>query len=205
MAKQAGYTKQTVETKQDVKEAQADINAILERNLGEDFKFLAPKLAPAIKETLEAMLAAKNGEELGSLRARIEKQELREIQSETLKTHKDLSQEWFGADDMPANVIQEMTKAMDEFPPSDPNMTPERYYRRIFALVAGELELTKTGSKGRGSIDKTARNRSDATARNLASQNRGVTPNVDGANPKKLSLKDAVSLALEQVEQASRK
>jgi hypothetical protein len=203
LARNAGYTKGTIETKQDVREAAADINSILEKNLGEEFKFLAPKLGPAIKETLEAMLkSGQYNNDNTDLRARLEKQELKEIQNETLKAHVAISQEWFGSDDMPQNIIQEMSKAMDEFPPTDPNMAPERYYRKIFSLVAGEQGLTK---KGRASVDKISRNQGDRVARDLASQNRGVTPNMDGSNPRKLSLKDAVSLAMEQVEQASRK
>ena len=204
LARQAGYSKTNVETKQDVKEAKADIEAILAQSLGEEFQFLAPKLGPAIKAGLEAMMNdGKYNSGINDLKARLEKQELKEIQSETSRTHTTLSQEWFGSDDMPGNVIQAMSKAMDEFPPSDPNMTPDRYYRRIFNLVVGELELTKNGK--RGTSDKINRNRNDEPARKLASQNRGVTPDVDGNNPRKMTLKDAVSLALEQVDQASRK
>jgi hypothetical protein len=200
LARNAGYTK--IENKQEVKEAAADINSILEKNLGEEFKFLAPKLGPAIKEALELMVSKGNfNADTENLRARIEKQELKEIQNETVKTHQSIAQEWFGSDDIPNNVIQEMSKTMDEFPPTDPNMSPERYYRKIFSLVAGEMGLTK---RGRATVDKISKNREDRGARDLSSQNRGVTPNLSG-NPRKLSLKDAVSLAVEQVEQSSRK
>jgi hypothetical protein len=197
LAREAGYTKQSIQTRADVKEAKGDILEILEKNLGEEFKFLAPKLAPAIKESLESLL--KNNDQTGDLRARIEKQELKEIQQETAIVHSALAQEWFGTEDMPKSVVKAMSSAMDEFPPTDPAMAPERYYRKIFSMVVGELGLTK---KGRS--DRISRNSNDAVARNLTSQNRGVTPSVAG-NPQKLSLKDAVALAMEQVEQSSKK
>lgn len=199
LATKAGYTKQNIVTKQDVKEAKSDLMEILERNLGEEFKFLAPKLAPAIKESLETLLA--QNDKTSDLRARIEKQELRDIQIETATTHTNLSREWFGSDDMPKEVITAMSEAMDEFPPTDPNMSAERYYRRIFSLVVGELGLTKKGSN---KSDKVERNKQDFAARNLSAQNKGTTPEVNGV-PRKLSLKDAVELAVQQVEQSNKK
>ena len=198
IATQAGYTKQTVQTKADVKEAKEDILGILERNLGEEFKFLAPKLAPAIKESLDSILAQNNP--TNELKARIEKQELKEIQTETAETHAAIAQEWFGSDDMPANVIQAMSRAMDDFPPTDPNMAPSTYYRKIFNFVVGDLGLTRKGKS-----DRVSRNQSDSVARNLTAQNRGVTPENTSGGPRKMSLKDAVSLAVEQVDQSSRK
>lgn len=199
LATQAGYTRQTVQTRQDVKEARDDINEILERNLGDEFKFLAPKLAPAIKESLESLLSSNDNH--SDLRARVEKQELKEIQNETASTHVSLANEWFGSDEMPQNVVNAMSAAMDEFPPTDPNMSPERYYRRIFSLAVGELGITKRGSQQRGA--RISRNLEDSGARNLTSQNRGITPSLSG-NPRKLTLKDAVSLAVEQVKQSSK-
>lgn len=191
LATQAGYTKATVATKTDVKEAHEDITAILERNLGDEFKFLAPKLAPAIKESLDSLLEEHNKD----IRTRLDSQELKEIQAETAKTHNELAQEWFGSELMPDKVVKAMSAAMDEFPPTDPKMTPERYYKRIFNMVVGELGITKQGSsKG----DRVAKNQRDDVARNLASQNRGVTPSING-NPKKMSLNDAVSNAIREI------
>ncbi len=205
IARQAGYTK--IETPIQAKAAARDITSLLEESLGEDFKFLAPKLAPAIQESMKNLLEQQDQGRYQNLQSRVEKQELKDIQTETTRAHVALAQEWFGADDMPSNVIQAMSKAMDEFPPSDPNMSPERYYKRIFQLAAGELGLTKKGGGARSTTsqsDRIARNQNDSTARNLSAQNRGVTPSLDG-NPRKLSLKDAVSLAVEQVSQSSRK
>lgn len=205
LARQAGYTKQEIQNiqgRQEIKELTGDINSILERNLGEEFKFLAPKLGPAIKESIEAMMLQNNQNDTADLRARLEKQEFRDIQAETTQAHNSLAKEWFGSDDMPTNVVKAMSQAMDEFPPTDPNMSPDRYYRKIFSLVVGDLGLTK---RGRGNSERILRNQSDYVARNLSSQSRGVTPTVDGSNPRRLSIKDAVALAMEQVDQASRK
>lgn len=198
LATKAGYTKQTIVSKDDVRDAKKDILGILETNLGDEFKFLAPKLAPAIKESLETLLA----DHISDIKTRIEKQELHEIQIETATTHTSLAREWFGSDEMPKEVITAMSEAMDEFPPTDPNMTADRYYRRIFSLVAGELGLNRKGSRNQG--DRISRNREDSVARNLSSQDRGVTPSTSG-NPRKLSLKDAVELAVQQVDQSSKK
>lgn len=201
LATKAGYTKATVTTKADAKEAKEEINDILERNLGDEFKFLAPKLAPAIKETVEKLLEGRSDN--SDLRARVEKQELKEIQNETAETHVELAQEWFGSDEMPQKVVDAMSAAMDEFPPTDPNMAPSRYYKKIFSLVVGEMGLQKKTQRS----DRVARTREDSVARNLSAQNRGVTPESleSGAGPRKLSLKDAVSLAVEQVAQSSKK
>lgn len=200
LATQAGYTKANVQTKADVKEAKKEITQILEKHLGDDFKFLASRLAPAIEESLGSLLQGRD--ENSDIRQRLERQELREIQNETAQAHIELAREWFGTDDMPANVVKAMSAAIDEFTPSDPNISPAKYYRKIFSLVAGELGLTKKGTQVRG--DRIARNRGDEVARNLT-QSKGVSPTTNGENPRRLSLKDAVSLAVEQVDQASRK
>lgn len=199
LAQQAGYTKGNIQTRQDVKDAKDTINEILERNLGDDFKFLAPKLAPAIKESLEAMLSATS--EDSDLRQRVEAQELKSIQTETAQTHVELAQEWFGSDDMPVEVVNAMSTAMDEFPPTA-TISPERYYKRIFALACGELGITKTQKQS----DRVNRNLRDSTARNLASQNRGIAPNRERQQAgKKMSLNDSVQLALDQVDQSIRR
>lgn len=203
LATQAGYTKANIQTRQDVREAKNEITDILAKHLGDDFKFLSDKLAPAIQESLEKLLSERSVSETSDIRARLERQELKEIQNETASTHRSLAQEWFGEDTMPDNVVKAMSAAIEEFTPTDPNISPDRYYRKIFSLVAGELGLSKNGKATKS--DRVLRNRSDEVARNLSSQNRGITPNVDGSNPRKLTLKDAVSLAVEQVNQASRK
>lgn len=201
LARTAGYTKGEIQTPTDVKEATADINKILEKHLGAEFQFLAPKLGPAIKESLEALIETR-GDNTSDIRARLERQELKTIEEETATAHISLAREWFGTDDMPKEVVKEMSKAMDEFPPTDPNMSPEHYYRRIFALAVGELGIRK-GNQWKS--DRVERNRSDSVARNMSATNRGITPSSNGGNPQKMSLKDAVSLAMEQVDKASKK
>ena len=200
LAKQAGYTKAEVRNAEP-DEIKADITKILEKHLGQEFSFLAPKLGPALEEALDTKISSRGTD--SDLRARVEKQELKAIEQETASTHLELAQEWFGADDMPDAVVKEMSKAMDEFPPTDPAMTPERYYKRIFALAVGELGIQKS-NKSRS--DRADRSRADGAARNLNANNRGVAPSSNtGATSRKMSLKDAVSLAMEQVEQSSRK
>jgi len=200
LATQYGYTKEDIQTKQDVKEVSKGIEGILEKHLGDDFKFLAPKLGPAIKESLESMLQGNT--ETANLRERLERQEFKDIQNETSNAHVEIAHEWFGSDEMPDNVVKAMSSAMDDFPPTDPNMSPARYYKKIFSMVAGELGLQKKEQKRQ---DRVERNRQDSGARFLTSQNRGVVPDNAATGARKLSLKDAVSLAMEQVEQSSKK
>jgi hypothetical protein len=199
LARQAGYSKTEIETKKDVKEAARSVQAILEESLGEDFKFLAPKLAPAIEKVLETHRI--DNSDTDNIKERLDRAELREIQNETTQTHVAISQEWFGSDDMPDNVVKAMGLAMDEFPPTDPNMAPARYYRRIFSLVAGELGLQK---KTQSTRDRAAANRKDETARTLSQNNRGVTPEGSGKTPRKMNLTESISLALEQVDKATK-
>ena len=192
LARQAGYSK--IESKQEVKEAKDDINAILEKHLGDEFKFLAPKLGPAIKEALENIKTS--NADVTDLRQRVERQELQEIRSETERAHTTIAREYFNADDMPDNVVAAMDKAMDTFQPSA-DMTPEQYYRKIFYMVVGELGITKKSPRGQAVSE---RNRSDSAVRQLTSQDRGIVPDTKRGNAKPMSLKDSVRAAIQQVD-----
>jgi hypothetical protein len=194
MARQAGYVKTDIQTKQDVKEAASDIQQIFEQELGEEFKFLAPKFSKAINRVLETTRQENVNSDTADLRERLNRREMEEISNEAANTHVAISQEYFGTDDMPANVIQAMSQAMDQFPPTDPSMKPSTYYRKIFSLVAGEMGLTKK-STSRG--ERTTRNASDVPAK-LSQQNRGVAPTLGTA--RKMSLDASIRDALAKVE-----
>src|SRR5215467_15707811 len=125
LARQLGYTKGENKTQTEVKK---DIQEVIAEHLGEEFKFLAPKLTPAIKEAVKQILDER-GDTSADLRERVNKAELRELESEAARTHVELAQEWFGSNDMPANVIQAMSQAMDDLPPTNPNMAAATYYR----------------------------------------------------------------------------
>lgn len=203
LARQNGYTKDTVSTKKDVVEAKKDLTSILEEELGSDLKFMAPKLGKALEKYLGSIQKEPSSEDsdtLKNLRERVESTERREIQAELLQTHTSIAKEFFGTDDMPANVATAMSKAMEEFPPNNANVEPKVYYRKIFNFVIGELGLQKSTSNQR---DRSANNRANVPS-NLTRTQKGVTPNMDG-NPRKMSLEQSVRLALEQVEQGSKK
>jgi hypothetical protein len=202
LARQAGYTKETINTKTDVKEAKADLINILEAELGDELKFLAPRLGRALDKYLEKTRTEQvPNTELADLRARVENREKQEVESEILTVHTSISQEYFGADDMPADVAKALSVAMDQFPPNDPNMKPTTYYRKIFSLVAGERGLSK---KNATRETKITRSRDDATARQLSANNRGVTPSVNG-NARKMTLDDSVKRAIAQLDETTRK
>jgi hypothetical protein len=191
LARSAGYTPSSVETKTDVKDAKKDITSIFQKHLGDEFGFFAPKLGPAIQEILEGYRTADS--DLQDVKARLDRAELGEIQRETAKEHKSIAQEYFGKDDMPDNVVAEMSKAMDRFPPSNPNISPSEYYRDIFTYVAGKLSLSKP--------QQTTRARQQNVPERLESSSKGVVPSIT-ASPRKMSLHDAVRSATEQVERS---
>jgi hypothetical protein len=203
LAKQAGYTKaelKEVASPAEQREVTQDLQKILEEELGDELKFLAPKLGKALDRYLKDLKPEESVKsEVEEIRARLEAQERDKIEQVTLRTHAELSKQYFNADDMPDNVLQEMSKAMDKFPPAS-NVDPGEYYRDIFTYVAGKLNLQpKTQKQG----ERIARNRADAPARNLSATDRGVTPNASGGNPKKLSLDESIRLAVGEVEQKS--
>lgn len=202
LARQAGYIPGSLAgaTRQEVREAKDNISNILERHLGEEFKFLVPKLAPAIKESIESLRGEEAFDSTSDIRERLDRSELRSIESEVSATHNDLAKDYFGTEEMPDEIAEAMNKAMDEFPPSDPNMSPDQYYRKIFYLVAGERGISRKS----GARDRIDRSRRDSPARSLSSMNRGIAPENSG-NPRKMSLTDAVSLAMRQIDRASEK
>lgn len=200
LAKQAGYTKSEIK-KTPTNEVKEDLTAILKEELGDEFAFLATRIGKGLDRYLKDNIKVDDSR-TQSLEARIEIAEKREIESEISKTHSSLAQEFFGADDMPENVIQEMNRAMDKFPASDPNQAPAEYYKDIFTFVSGKLNLQKRSG---GRADRVTQNRADAPARNLSATNRGITAEPNGSKARKMGLKDAVQLAMEQVEEASNK
>lgn len=199
LAKQAGYTKGELKTTPQ-EEAKADLTAILKEELGDEFAFLATKIGKGLDKYLSNLKLDDN--RTSTLEERLERSERREIESEISTTHTSLAQTYFGSDDMPDNVIQEMNRAMDKFPANDPSQSPSEYYSDIFNFVAGKLGLQK---KSGGRADRVARNREDAPARNLSATNRGITAEPNGSRARKMSLKDSVQLAMEQVEEEASK
>lgn len=201
LAKQAGYTKSEIKTTQDVKEVKADITAILKEELGEEFAFLAPKFGKALERALKEVKVENTqtpDPRIDSLQERVNAQENKEIQTAIAEVHTQLAQDFFGSDDMPQNVITAMSKAMDEFPPTDPSMSPKIYYRKIFSLVAGELGLQKRQGTRVQTIE---RNKTDAPVRQLSANKRGLTPINPGVESK-MTLQQAVELAQKQVDKA---
>jgi hypothetical protein len=206
LARQAGYTKADLKTQTDVKEAKADLTKILEEELGAELAFMAPKLGKALDRVLEKIKTAPTGEnaEVADLRARVENRERQEVENEILDTHTKLSQEYFSKDDMPPEVAKALSTAMDQFPPADVSMKPSVYYRKIFSLIAGELGLQKKGAFAGRQDEKIARSREDSAARQLTSNQRGITPSING-NARKMTLDDAVKRAVAQLDETMKK
>lgn len=199
LARQAGYTKSDITTKQDVKTVKEDITAILEEELGPDLKFIAPQLGKALDKVLSKIQVQNtSGPELENVSSRLNQIESERIQNEVASTHVELSQAYFGADDVPDNVAKALSQAMDTFKPPE-DMSPRKYYQEIFNLVAGKLGLQKKSSRG-GLVQK---NQQSEPARNLTTLNRGRVPTADGQNAKKMTLNKAIELAVSQVNSAA--
>lgn len=197
LAKQAGYTKGELAdaTVKETKAAKSDITNILKEELGDEFAFLAPKFGKALTRYMSDIQV--DDSRTQQLETRLNISERHAIESETTEAHNVIAQEWFGSNNMPDNVITAMSSAMDKFPPSNPNMSPTEYYNDIFTYVVGKLGLTKKEARSR-----ITNNFNDVGARLENSRRRGAIPSENSGSPRKMALKDAVSLAIKQVDEA---
>lgn len=194
MAEQAGYSK--VETKAEVKEAKGEIVDILKETLGSEFDFLAEKLAPGI----ERILTQKLQESQEDIRARLEEQERDKLSDQSAKTLTKLSREFFDADDVPTDFANKMSTMMDKIPPTE-GMSVSDYMESIFYQVVGREGVTRKGKSTAATQEKTNKNRNDAPSR-LASAGSSPSATASG-NPKKMSIDEAVKLAVEQAKEKS--
>lgn len=184
-----------VETPKDVKEAKGDILKFLEDSLGDEFSFLASKLAPGLEKVLEKE-AEKNRESQADIRRKFEEAELTQRQEVATRSLMKAGEEFFGKDELiPDNVIDEMSKLMDKLTPGEA-MDPGEYTNLLFTTAVGKLGLSKPASKQKQS--RTETNRNDASSR-LASERGPANGIIKQANPKPVSREEAIKAAIEAV------
>lgn len=195
LARQAGYDKIKVETKQDVKEIKKDIKGILEEKLGPELSFLADKLAPAIDDILKEKL----DEHTKDIRETLQQGELDKIAQQSETALESLSKEWFDDKEPPKEITARINELIDEMPAAK-GMTAAKYMERLFLIAVGEKGLTKKSatSSSDATVKRAATNRNDAPSR-LASD-RGARSQQETTLPtRKMNLADAVALAAETV------
>jgi hypothetical protein len=189
MAKEAGFEKIT--TKKEAAEVKDDVLDALKESLGTDFDFLADKLAPAIKKIVDSKLA----ENTRDIRDRLSQEDENKLANAADKKQTTIAREYFDAEVLPDNILDEMSKMMDKVNPSK-DMSVEEYVENIFYAVAGKLHLTPTT---KSSTEKANKNRSDAPSR-LASSGTKQPVGV-AVGSKKMGLDEAVRSAVESMEE----
>jgi hypothetical protein len=189
IAKQAGYDK--IETKQEVAQAKDAVLEILEGELGSEFSFLTPKLSNAISKILEHKLI----EHTQDIRETIQQDRESKIRVETTASFTDLSKQYFGKDTMPPEILAEMAKAMEVYPPAQ-NMSVKDYLKDMLHTASSRLNYDlKNSSRHASSKNIIDRNRNDAVSR-LASDRGASDGNVVGATQnRKMSLEEAIQKA----------
>lgn len=189
MAKEAGFEKIT--TKKEAAEVKDDVLDALKESLGTDFDFLADKLAPAIKKIVDSKLA----ENTKDIRERLSQEDENKLANIADKKQTTIAREYFDAEVLPDNILDEMSKMMDKVNPSK-DMSVEEYVENIFYAVAGKLHLTPTT---KSSTEKANKNRSDAPSRLASSGTK--QPVAMAISSKKMGLDEAVRSAVESMEE----
>jgi hypothetical protein len=197
LAKNAGYEKKgALETKTDVKEAAADLTSSMKEGLGEQFEFLADKLAPAIEKYLEK----KRQEDLVEIKATLEAQEREKLEGQSAKAISKLTSDFFGEDvELPSNVQNEMSKFMDKVPPSQ-DLSVKEYVELAFNAAIGKLGLSKADKTKDKKIEK---NRSDVAGRLASDRSASRTAEAVTSPSKTMNRREAIEAAMEAASKAN--
>ncbi len=190
-AKMAGYTKKELETatKKEAEEIKDDIQSVLRESLGPELEALADRLAPALDKLIDKKLKDNTKDIRDSLAAN----EAKKLEDVALFTKKQLAQDYFKNDDIPEDIMSDMSKMMDKIDPRAGTSVGE-YIETIFHAVISKRGITKATA---GTKEKIEKNRNDAPSR-LASEGRG-SPTEGVAPAKKMSLDAAIQAAAETV------
>jgi hypothetical protein len=177
LAKQAGLLG-TQETKKEVKEDAETLVKILEDSLGENLKWLAPKLAPALEKMLGKEREA-SSKTLAELKNQAVVKEVSDAYEALAKETKGLSRKF----------ESKMVKLADEIYPA-PGMSVIKYVRSLYTLASAEgtAKLSKEQL-----AEKINRNAKDAPGRLTNSSSSGGGKGKD--SNVRVSLKDAVRQA----------
>lgn len=181
MAREAGL----LETPTEKKEAAKTIEEVIKEGLGEEYDFLADKLAPVIKAAVE--LSTKDLRE--STEAAAQEREAAKIDAAI----NSVMGKYAGADKLENAVF----KLMDDILPA-PNQKVEVYIERLLKIASSEqgvpLKLKTAG-------EKIAANRGNAAARLAAEGGKSETAVVTPA--KAMNINEAVAAAMAALKETS--
>lgn len=183
MAREAGL----LETKKEEAVVAKTIEEVIKEGLGEDYEFLADKLAPVIKTAVE--MATKDLREQNERTAQ-------EQEASKIKTAIDnVMGKYAEADKLEADVL----KLMDEILPS-PDQAPGVYFERLLRIAAAEKGVTlklKTAS------ERIASNRDNSAVRLAAEGGKSETSVTKSATS--MNLNQAIEVAMEQLSKGTSK
>lgn len=189
LAEQAGYIKPP-ETKQEAKEQAKDIVEKLKEAAGPELEFLIEKIGPVIKAELKAEVESVRTE----LRTDQVNRENEKLINETTSAMKTLSQKYYSTDEFPKDVQKEMTSLMNKINPSN-GMKPSEYIEMLYFTAAGKMGIDINKTK---QTQRVVDNRNDTLSR--LSADRGAKAQEVKEVPRRISINEAVSKAVEAVE-----
>lgn len=182
LAKQAGI----IETKAEAKVAAKTITDLLKEELGEEYAFMADKLAPAIEKATRHLV----DENTKELKDKFNADSEARIAAEVDAGLKQLTEDFDDADD----YLKDIYELMDENPPSA-KAKAENYFKDLYHIAKGRKASSNKVDRLR---EKVERNRNDAASR-LASGGKGTTVKGEAA-PKELSITESIKKAMEEIQ-----
>ena len=179
LAAQAGLHLTPQSSKAEVKEVKKTITDAVAEALGDEYKFLAPKLGKAFESALEI----EREEHEASL------QEIRQSQVERDVTtaYEKLARETKGES---KRLESKMASLSEEVPIG--TMSVEKYIRRLYSIAVTETQQTSA----KKTADRIRKNASNAPERLRSGSAAGTEPKMPD---KKMSLNDSVNFALKEL------
>jgi len=175
LAEKAGFTKKearetvadlTTGTKKEQTEAKDEILQAFEEQFGEEF---AAKLVPLFNRAIDKKVA----ERVKPTEDAMQSQQLSVLERESAQIVDSIANEFYDKGDMPKEVITEMGRLIDQYPPAK-GQSQKEYLKDIHALAAARKggSLKPVDTKKQERIDK---NKSDVPS-NLARNGRSPAP-----------------------------
>jgi len=169
-----------LETKKEKEKAEESILDILKTGLGDEYGFLADKLAPAIEKALDVKVRGVESKIQDTERSLLEK-EIDTVMNKIYTENKE-------AKGLENRVIE----LMDEILPS-PRISTERYIRNLYSIASGEIADKTATTKA---AEKITKNANDAASR-LASS--GADESRLSSGPSSPTLDEAIKMAMKQL------
>lgn len=181
LASQAGIIKTEAKAEATAK----SIVDLLREELGEEYAFMADKLAPAIEKATSRLVEDKTKD----ITAKFEAAEEAKVKDEVDKGITHLEETFDDAKE----YFEDIFKLMDEYPPSS-KVKASKYFEDLYSLA----KARKAGeSKSNKLREKIERNRNDAPSR-LASGGKGTTVKGEAA-PKEMNITESIKKAMEEI------